>query len=75
MRLLILEDDADLGEALATGLRQSGHVVDWFRDGTQADAAIDGTPYDAMLLDLGLPGTDGMTWLRRWRAAAWRCRC
>ena len=64
MRLLILEDDADLGEALATGLRQSGHVVDWFRDGAQADAALDGTPYDAMLLDLGLPGTDGMTWLR-----------
>ena len=67
MRLLILEDDADLGEALAAGLRQSGHVVDWFRDGTQAEAALDGTPYDAMLLDLGLPGTDGMTWLRRWR--------
>ncbi len=68
MRLLILEDDGQLGEALALGLRQQGHTVDWFRDGTQADAAVDGAPYDAMVLDLGLPGIDGMVWLRRWRA-------
>ena len=68
MRLMILEDDAQLGEALALGLRQLGHTVDWFCDGTQADAAVEGAPYDAMVLDLGLPGTDGMVWLRRWRA-------
>ena len=68
MRLLILEDDPDLGDALATGLRQSSHAVDWFRDGEQADAALGGTTYDALVLDLGLPGADGMTWLRRWRA-------
>ena len=67
MRLLILEDDPQLGEALADGLRQSGHAVDWFRDGAQADAAIGSAPYDALVLDLGLPGTDGMSWLRRWR--------
>jgi two-component system response regulator QseB len=67
MRLLIVEDDAQLGEALAAGLRQLGHAVDWFRDGARADAAIDGAPYDAMVLDLGLPGVDGMTWLARWR--------
>jgi two-component system, OmpR family, response regulator QseB len=67
MRLLILEDDPDLGEALAAGLRQAGHAVDWFRDGARADAALAGTPFDALVLDLGLPGTDGMTWLRRWR--------
>jgi two-component system response regulator QseB len=67
MRLLILEDDPDLGDALATGLRQAGHAVDWFRDGPQADAALADTPYDALVLDLGLPGADGMTWLRRWR--------
>jgi two-component system response regulator QseB len=65
--LLILEDDPDLGDALATGLRQSGQVVDWFRNGDQAEAALDGAPYDALVLDLGLPGTDGMAWLRRWR--------
>ncbi len=69
MRLLILEDDPQLGEALAAGLRQRDHAVDWFRDGTQADAALAGAPYDAMVLDLGLPGIDGLTWLRRWRQA------
>ena len=67
MRLLILEDDPQLGDALATGLRQRGQAVDWFQDGAQADAALAGAPYDAMVLDLGLPGADGMVWLRRWR--------
>ena len=67
MRVLILEDDPDLGEALAAGLRQAGHAVDWFRDGAHADAALASAPYDAVVLDLGLPGTDGMSWLRSWR--------
>ncbi|WP_028996324.1 response regulator transcription factor [Azohydromonas australica] len=67
MRLLIVEDDAQLGEALAAGLRQVGHTVDWFCDGMQADAALGATTYDALVLDLGLPGADGMEWLRRWR--------
>jgi len=67
MRLLVVEDDPQLGEALAAGLRQFGHAVDWFRDGAQADGALAGAPYDALVLDLGLPGTDGMGWLRRWR--------
>jgi two-component system response regulator QseB len=67
MKLLILEDDPDLGDALSRGLRLSGHAVDWFRDGAGADAALAGAPYDAVVLDLGLPGTDGMTWLRAWR--------
>ena len=67
MRLLILEDDAQLGDGLATGLRQHGHAVDWFRHGSEADAALAAAPYDAMVLDLGLPGTDGLVWLQRWR--------
>lgn len=67
MRLLILEDDPQLGEALSGGLRQQGHVVDWFTSGPPADAALRGTAYDALVLDLGLPGTDGLVWLRRWR--------
>jgi len=67
MRLMIIEDDRQLGDALAQGLRQLGHAVDWFQDGAQADAALAGAPYDASVLDLGLPGGDGMTWLRRWR--------
>lgn len=67
MRLLIVEDDVLLGDALATGLRQRGHVVDWFGDGAQADAALAGAAFDAVVLDLGLPRGDGMVWLRRWR--------
>ncbi len=70
MRVLILEDDPDLGDALALGLRQRGHAVDWFREGVAADTALGGAPYDAVVLDLGLPGTDGMDWLRRWRGRA-----
>ena len=67
MRLLIVEDDTLLGDALATGLRQIGHAVDWFGDGEQADAALAGASFDAVVLDLGLPRGDGMAWLRRWR--------
>lgn len=68
MRLLIVEDDSDLGDALAIGLRQLGHVVDWFRNGTHADAALAASAFDAVVLDLGLPGGDGMVWLARWRS-------
>jgi len=70
MRVLIVEDDADLGDALAIGLRQRNHAADCFPDGAQADAALAATDYDAIVLDLGLPGADGLTWLRRWRARA-----
>lgn len=69
MRTLIVEDDPQLGPALAVGLRQLGQVVDCFADGARADAALAATPYDAVVLDLGLPGGDGMRWLERWRAA------
>jgi two-component system response regulator QseB len=68
MRILIVEDDPLLGDALAAGLRQVGHVVDCFGDGARADAALAGAAYDALVLDLGLPGGDGMVWLGRWRA-------
>lgn len=68
MRLLIVEDDPALGQALAEGLKLHGHAVDGFRDGARADAALRGAAYDAMVLDLGLPGEDGVVWLRRWRA-------
>jgi two-component system response regulator QseB len=67
MRVLIVEDDAPLGEALAQGLRQLGQVGDWFPNGADADAALRSAPYDAVVLDLGLPGGDGMLWLARWR--------
>jgi two-component system response regulator QseB len=67
MRFLIVEDDPLLGDALATGLQQLDHVVDWFSDGARAHAAISHAEYDAVVLDLGLPGADGATWLARWR--------
>lgn len=67
MRVLIVEDDLPLGDALATGLRQLGHVVDVFGDGRHADAALSEVQYDALVLDLGLPGGDGLVWLERWR--------
>lgn len=69
MRLLIVEDDLPLQDALAAGLRQQGHAVDAFANGAAADAALAGASYDAVVLDLGLPGGDGLHWLRRWRAA------
>ena len=68
MRLLLVEDDSMIGAAAQQGLRQEGHTVDWVRDGRGAEAAIAGTPYDVVLLDLGLPRRDGLTVLRGWRA-------
>jgi len=67
MRILIVEDDALLGDGLSSGLRALGFAVDWFRDGSAADAALAQAPYEAIVLDLSLPGGDGMQWLARWR--------
>lgn len=68
MRILLVEDDRLLGDGLAAALGGLGFVVDWFPDGAQADAALAGAAYDAVVLDLGLPGPDGLHWLQRWRA-------
>jgi two-component system response regulator QseB len=68
MRLLLVEDDPMIGEAARQGLRQEGHTVDWVRDGRDADAAVATTPYDVVLLDLGLPRRDGLSLLKSWRA-------
>ena len=70
MRVLIVEDDPLLGDGLASGLRSLGFAVDWLTDGAAADRALGEANYDAILLDLGLPGRDGMHWLARWRARA-----
>ena len=70
MRVLIVEDDPLLGDGLASGLRSLGFAVDWLKDGAAADRALGDVSYDAILLDLGLPGGDGMHWLARWRARA-----
>jgi two-component system response regulator QseB len=63
MRLLLVEDDAMLGESVRRGLRQQGHAVDWVRDGQASELALAGA-YDAVLLDLGLPGKGGLEVLR-----------
>jgi len=67
MRVLIIEDDTLLGDGLASGLTALGLAVDWFRDTKASELALQSAPYDAIILDLGLPGEDGMTFLDRLR--------
>jgi len=64
VRVLLVEDDDLLGEAVRDGLRQEGYVVDWVQDGGAALAALSTTAFNALVLDLGLPRTDGLSVLR-----------
>ncbi len=64
MRILLVEDDGLLGDAIEAGLRQAGHAVDWVRDGVAADTALATGDYAAAVLDLGLPRKDGLEVLR-----------
>lgn len=68
MRLLVVEDDAMIGERLQKSLSKSGHAVDWLRDGAQADSALETQIFDMVLLDLGLPKRGGIDILQRLRA-------
>src|ERR1700754_3170528 len=68
MRLLLVEDDAMIGEALRTGLRRDGFAVDWVRDGDSAEQVLRTEPFDLVLLDLGLPRKDGLQLLKSLRA-------
>lgn len=68
MRLLIVEDSPELFQQLRTGLTEAGFAVDGAMDGEEALHLGDTEPYDAVVLDLGLPRVDGLTVLRRWRA-------
>ncbi len=67
MRLLLVEDDAMIGEAVRKGMRQEGFVVDWVRDAGAAEHALRAEPYDLLLLDLGLPGKSGLDLLEELR--------
>jgi len=67
MRILLAEDDRQLGEGLALGLKELGHTVDWVRDGSAALHALDSESLDALILDLGLPKVDGLTILTQLR--------
>jgi two-component system OmpR family response regulator len=67
VRLLIVEDEARLSKQLADALGEAGYAVDTAADGGEAEFLGQTEPYDAVILDLGLPRIDGLTLLRRWR--------
>jgi two-component system response regulator QseB len=68
MRVLLVEDDSMIGEAVRLGLKKQGLTVDWVKDGVSAKAALSTEPFDLVLLDLGLPGMDGLQVLRHARS-------
>jgi two-component system, OmpR family, response regulator len=67
LRILVAEDDALLGDAIAEHLRHGGHAVDWVRDGAAADAALRDESFKLVVLDLGLPRVSGRDVLSRLR--------
>lgn len=69
MRILLLEDDKDLGPWIAKGLREEGHVIDHFPDGKDALLAAMGQEYDLLILDRMVPGLDGLSVLKSLRAS------
>jgi len=69
VRLLLVEDDPTLRAQLRSGLEDAGYVVDEADNGRDAHFQGDTEPYDAVVLDLGLPLLDGLTVLKRWRDA------
>ncbi|MEZ5741940.1 MAG: response regulator transcription factor [Burkholderiaceae bacterium] len=64
---MLVEDDQLLGQGLRAGLQAQGFTVDWYQDGSSADTALRTVDYGCVVLDLGLPGRDGMSWLASWR--------
>lgn len=69
MRVLVVEDEAALSMQLTEALTGAGYAVDAAPDGARADFLARTEPYDAIVLDLGLPRIDGLTVLRGWRAS------
>ena len=67
MRLLVVEDDPDLNRQLTTALTDAGYVVDRAFDGEEGHFLGDSEPYDAVVLDIGLPKMDGISVLEAWR--------
>ena len=69
MRLLVVEDDPDLNRQLVAALGDAGYVVDHAKDGEEGHYLGESNPYDAVVLDLGLPIIDGVSVLEKWRRA------
>lgn len=69
MRILLLEDDTQLGPWVAGGLREEGHVVDHFTDGKEALMVALAQPFDLLILDRMVPGLDGLAVLKSLRAS------
>jgi two-component system OmpR family response regulator len=67
MRILLVEDDPDLSRQLRSSLDDAGYAVDYAPDGEEAQFLGETEPYDAVILDLGLPKVDGVSVLERWR--------
>ncbi len=67
MRLLVVEDDPDLNRQLVTSLTDAGYAVDSSHDGEEGHFLGDTEPYDAVILDIGLPTMDGLSVLEQWR--------
>jgi two-component system OmpR family response regulator len=69
MRVLVVEDDADLNRQISAALTDAGYVVDKAHDGEEGHYLGETSPYDAVILDLGLPVLDGVSVLEKWRRA------
>ena len=67
MRILLIEDDKLIGDGIKVGLSKFGFSVDWFTEGLLGFNALQAAQYDAVVLDLTLPGLDGMDILQKWR--------
>lgn len=67
MRILLVEDDKMIAEAVSNGLKTTRYAVDWVNNGNTAEQALNSQQYDLVLLDLGLPGQDGLQVLKHLR--------
>ena len=69
MRLLVVEDDRDINRQVVAALEEAGYVADKAFDGEEGGYLGENEPYDAIILDMGLPKADGVTVLQKWRRA------
>lgn len=67
MRILLVEDDRMIAQAVSDGLKSARYAVDWVNNGNMAEQTLSSQQYDLILLDLGLPGQDGLQLLNRLR--------